>query len=293
MLSTRWFKLRYSLLIVAALLGGAATFAQEARALARLSVVSMRSRAAHSAEQVSQALMGTPVKVLEMGADWSRVQTPDGYEGWIINHSLVFLSPEEFARWKAAPKVMVTEPYEFHDSDRRTDLLCGDILVSRGDSLELPDGRRILRPAGAVVPLDSLGSEFRPELLPEFALLYKGVPYVWGGLSGKGMDCSGLVRMAYMAQGRILPRDAWQQAREGVEVPADSLRAGDLIFFGNARTGRITHVAIYIADGLYVHSSQMVRCNSLVPGSPSYLPLTVLHRRRISGESLPKLLQKL
>lgn len=280
------------ILTAAALLCGAAVFAQE-RALARLSVVSMRGRASHSAEQVSQALMGTPMRVLQKGAEWSRVQTPDGYEGWIINHSLTFLSPAEFSRWKSAHKVMVTEPYEQHDADGLTDLVCGDILVSVGDSLELPDGRRILKPAG-VESLDSVtGREFCPEELPEFASKYYGVPYLWGGLSSKGMDCSGLVRMAYLAQGRILPRDAWQQALEGEAVNVDSLRPGDLIFFGNVRTGRVTHVGIYAGGGEYVHSSQMVRRNSLDPESPLYLPLKVLACRRIAGQNLVELVEKM
>lgn len=271
------------LILVAALLGSAATFAQQ-RALARLSVVSMRSRPSHGGEQVSQALMGTPVVVLERDGGWSKVRTPDGYEGWIIDHSLVFPSTREFAAWAEAPKVMITEPYEQHDADRRTDLVAGDVLVFQGDSLQLPDGRRILAPNSGFMPLDRLSARrFRPAELPRFAELYIGVPYQWGGLSSKGMDCSGLVRMAYAAQGRLLPRDAWQQAQLGLEVPADSLRAGDLLFFGNAQTGKITHVAIYDRDGLYVHSSQLVRRNSLDPESPLYLPLTVLHRRRIEG----------
>lgn len=274
---------------MAALLGSAATFAQQ-RALARLSVVSMRSRPSHGAEQVSQALMGTPVAVLERSEGWTRVRTPDGYEGWIIDHSLVFPTKRQLADWSAAPKVMITEPYEQHDSDRRTDLVAGDVLVRAGDSLRLPDGRMILAPACGTEPLESLSSrQFSPEQLPRFAELYLGVPYQWGGLSSKGMDCSGLVRMAYAAQGRLLPRDAWQQAELGREVPADSLRAGDLIFFGNPTTGRITHVAIYDRDGEYVHSSQLVRRNSLDPGSPLYLPLTVLHRRRVQGTPMAPL----
>lgn len=287
MLSIRWSrnnKLRLKLLIVAALLGGAATIAQD-HALARLSVVSMRSRPSHSAEQVSQALMGTPVKILERGAEWSRVETPDGYQGWIINHSLAFMTPADHAAWLAAPKLMVKGPFELHDADLTTDLVAGDVLTPAGDSLRLPDGRLIgPLPAGSLAPLDSLGSApLRPEELPRFAAQFLGVPYQWGGLSGKGMDCSGLVRMAYMAQGRLLPRDAWQQAREGVEVSAGELMPGDLIFFGNARTGKITHVAIYEGGGRYVHASQMVRRNSLDPAAPDYLPLTVLHRRRVPG----------
>lgn len=268
--------------MAALLIGGAAAFiAKGEEALARLSVVSMRAEPRHGAEQVSQALMGTPVSVLEHGREWSRVRTPDGYEGWIINHSLVFKSAAEMTRWRQSPRVMVTAPFELHDADCRTDLVSGDVLEAAGDSLRLPDGRMILRPAGATAPLDSvMASGFNPELLPLWAGQYMGVPYLWGGLSSKGMDCSGLVRMAYMAQGRILPRDAWQQALEGKEVSPDSLKPGDLIFFGNKR---ITHVGIYAGGGEYVHSSQLVRRNSLDPSSPLYLPLKVLARRRVSG----------
>lgn len=291
MLSTHWYK-RIAMTMAAVLLCSAAAVAQE-RALVRLSVVSMRGRASHASEQVSQALMGTPVRVLEKGSEWSRVHTPDGYEGYIINHSLAFLTNEDFERWKSAEKVMVVAPYEQHDADGVTDLVCGNVLVNRGDSLELPDGRRILRPGG-VESLNSVCDRpFRAERLPEFAALYNGVPYLWGGLSSKGMDCSGLVRMAYMAQGRVLSRDAKDQALEGVDVDAESLQPGDLIFFGNARTGRITHVGIYAGGGEYVHSSQMVRRNSLNPESPLYLPLTVLAMRRVEGQKLNDLVEKM
>lgn len=273
--------------LAAALLGGVAAPAQD-HALARLSVIAIRDSADHAAEQISQALMGTPVSVLEKRQYWSRVRTPDNYEGWMINHSLVFLTPQEYARWKGAPKVMVTEPYEQHDADRRTDLVHGDVLIDLGDSLELPDGRKILRPAG-VTPIRELPREFHPEQLPRFAEQYYGIPYLWGGLSSKGTDCSGLVRMAYMGQGRILPRDARLMVHEGEEVSRDSLRAGDLLFFGNAKTGRITHVAIYDRDGEYVHSSQLVKRNSLDPSSPIYLPITLLHCRRMSGTHIADL----
>lgn len=266
------------LLIFAAVLlcGTAAAFSQQA--LARLSVVSMRDEPRHGAEQVSQALMGTPVEILEKGPEWSRVRTPDGYEGWIINHSLAFKTPEEMKQWLGSRLMMVTAPFELHDADRRTDLVHGNILRAAGDSLQLPDGRMILSPEGAVTPLAEIKARpFDPARLPVWAAQYMGVPYLWGGLSSKGMDCSGLVRMAFMAQGRTIARDAWQQALGGREVPADSLQPGDLIFFGNKR---ITHVGIYAGNGEYVHSSQMVRRNSLDPASPLYLPLKVLARRR-------------
>ncbi len=258
--------------------------ASEQRALVRLSVACMRSRPSHTAEQTSQALMGTPVKILEKGPEWSRVETPDCYHGWIINHSMVFPTAEEMQAWSNAEKAIITATYELRDADCRTDLVAGDVLVIDGDSLCLPDGRKILAPAGAFEPLNRLSAKpFNPARLPRTAELYMGSPYLWGGLSPKGMDCSGLVRIAYAAQGRLLARDASQQIHLGVEVPADSLQAGDLLFVGDPKTGRITHVAIYDRDGEFVHSSQLVRRNSLDPKSPLYLPYNIVARRRIAG----------
>lgn len=221
--------------------------------------------------------MGTEVDVLNEKEGWSYCLTPDGYKGWIINHSLTRnIAPEQ---WRKGPLMIITSPYELHDPDGRTDLVCGNLLLAAGDSLLLPDGRLIHLDAKHYTPLDSLRARsFKPEALPEFAKQYLGVPYLWGGLSSKGMDCSGLVRMAFWAQGRLLPRDAWQQALCGREVAADSLRPGDLLFFGQKR---VTHVAIYAGEGLYVHASQLVRINSLDASSPLYLPLPIRARRRL------------
>lgn len=253
----------------------------------------MRARASHSSEQVSQALMGTPVLILSDDGDWSLVETPDGYRGHIINHSLAPKSDEEMARWRFADRVAVTSPDEIRaygpDGSPVTDLVAGCILETAPDgTLLTPDGRIVNPlPASITAPLAEWASqELRPDNLPRFAAHYYGVPYLWGGLSSKGMDCSGLVRMAYSAQGRILPRDAKDQALIGTEVSLADLQPGDLIFFGNPHTGRVTHVAIYEGRGLYVHSSQMVRRNSLDPDSPLYLPLTVLGCRRVPGTAI-------
>lgn len=173
---------------------------------------------------------------------------------------------------------MFSGPWEMRDRDSRTDLVAGDLLLIKGDSLMLPDGR-FISPEGLPLKPWRITEPFDPSLLPITAAEYLGVPYVWGGLSSKGMDCSGLVRMACMAQGKLMPRDAWQQAQCGREIPADSLRPGDLLFFGRKR---VTHVAIYEGDSLFIHASELVRRNSLDPSSPLYLNLPpILHRRRL------------
>ena len=98
-----------------------------------------------------------------------------------------------------------------------------------------------------------------------------GAPYLWGGMSPKGMDCSGLTWTAYWLNGRLLQRDASKQALMGDKITDwKQLKAGDLAFFGNPKTGRITHVALLRDDkGNFVHSSAgRVRLNSLDPAAP-------------------------
>ena len=113
------------------------------------------------------------------------------------------------------------------------------------------------------------------------AMKYVGVPYLWGGASPNGVDCSGLALLAYRFCGVDLPRNASQQARlgdmlkvrNGEDFVLDSLQAGDLLFFGSWRedgSAKVTHVGIYIGDGRFIHSSQVVRVNSLLASREDY-----------------------
>ncbi|MGM9774195.1 MAG: NlpC/P60 family protein [Candidatus Egerieousia sp.] len=121
----------------------------------------------------------------------------------------------------------------------------------------------------------------------ESAKLWTGSPYTWGGTSYKGVDCSGLAKSAYFLNGYVLRRDASQQCLTGDPVDIDkfvageltlenlsNLKKGDLIFFGRKATPerkeRITHVALYMGDGMIIHSSDIVRINSLIPGTPNF-----------------------
>ena len=120
---------------------------------------------------------------------------------------------------------------------------------------------------------DSISDETMEAIIAEAEKLI-GVPYLWGGMSAKGVDCSGLVRISCIMNGILLPRNASQQIKCGDRVELDDLQRGDLVFFGTAATDekpmRVTHVGIYLGNNRIIHSSHRVRINSLIPGDPDY-----------------------
>ena len=115
-----------------------------------------------------------------------------------------------------------------------------------------------------------------PDAIEQTARMFLGYPYLWGGNSPKGLDCSGFTKLVFFLNGVELDRNASHQAQQGVAVPLDAefshVKKGDLLFFGTPARGdrpeRVTHVGIYLGDKLFIHSSEMVRINSLDPNSP-------------------------
>lgn len=277
-------KFRHIVFTVIALLGAlSAAVAADRYALVNISTAYVRSRPSHSGELVTQQLMGFPVKILDSEGEWNKVETIDGYEGYIIDNTLVALTPEAYNQWKSLPRVVVTVHKELAITDVRgaqvSDVVPGAILgyggICPSDSsmvvVVLPDGRKGLLDAGALTDITDWS---RQPLSVDDAIAYGmdnlGAPYLWGGMSPKGMDCSGLTWTAYWLNGRLLQRDASKQALMGDKITDwKQLKAGDLAFFGNPKTGRITHVALLRDDkGNFVHSSAgRVRLNSLDPSA--------------------------
>lgn len=262
---------------------------QAPMAFVKTSVACVREMPGHASELGTQAVAGTPVQLIDREGDWWHVLLPDGYTGYIINNGLHPITPEAFDHWRHSKRYVVTSTYTnrlIGDNGLPvTDLHNGSVLEyisSRGDSLRLrmPDNRTGWLAATDATPIDSLyptPASYHDAVT--MARLLLGVSYLWGGTTPAAMDCSGLTKIAYSAQGVILPRNASAQDRIGQQLGTDwrNFREGDLVFFESARTGNIVHVGLMMGNGRYIHCAGQVRINTLDPEAPGYAPANILH----------------
>jgi len=253
-------------------------------AVVRVGVANMRRDPRHGAELVDQTISGTPLKILKYQGGWVYIQTPHQYLGWITADSVVPMDANAFVQWQAEPKIQVKSVlsgvYERMDeaslklSDLSMNALLGFINQSGNwTEVRLPDGRT------GFVPASDLGEPVKPaDIAPEgweivqTSTKFHGIPYLWGGNSSRGLDCSGYTQTVYAANGYQLPRDASMQVEIGTDVPYDSTFSnvvpGDLLFFGDS--DRITHVAISLGGPRFIHASTYVMMNSLDPADDNF-----------------------
>jgi SH3-like domain-containing protein len=260
------------------------------RGVVNISVCNIRSQPKHSAELSTQSLLGTPLKIYKEENGWYYVQTPDGYLGWLDDGGFSFLDKVLFEKWRATPKVVVNVPFGFVTAGKKgpniSDVVEGDILAIKDEQesgwvVSFPDGRTgfLAKTYGENYAKFLSTKDPDPEQLITTAYSFMGRPYLWGGTSGKGMDCSGFTKTVFYLNGLELPRDASQQVHVGEEVPTDTtlvnLKRGDFIFFGRKATSanreKVTHVAIYLGDGKIIHASDRIQVQSLKRGDPDFV----------------------
>lgn len=226
-----------------------------------LSIVPVRAEPSDRAEMVSQWLFGETAQVIDSTDSWSRLRFDhDGYEGWVDHKQILPCPTPNFD-----PDLRVIDGNTIVDlGERQIPLTYGAVLPFYEDGTILWQHHRV-----HVQAVTNHRPEIeRAELLELYLHPFLGAPYLWGGRTPWGVDCSGLVQMIFILMGIYLPRDAAQQAEEGDIVELlDLNEPGDLAFFENAE-GRITHVGIILTrndeDDLRVaHASGRVRIDKL------------------------------
>jgi gamma-D-glutamyl-L-lysine dipeptidyl-peptidase len=279
-------------------------------ALTAHSVANLRYEADYSSEMASQVLMGTPLKILEKRSYWYRVITPEDYTAWVTEGSLKLMNESEMKKWRESDRLIVTNYYtifrEKPSSDAAvvSDGVWGDIVVNHGKGtiayygVTLPNGKNAYLLKKDATPFKKwiMTRKPDPENIIKTAKHFLGFPYLWAGTSIKGMDCSGFTKTTFFLNGVILRRDASQQAKTGTDVDISSgienLQMGDLLFFGRKATEnkseRVTHVGIYIGEGLFIHSATYVHINSLLPDSDNYYEgsTRLVRARRMLGNNI-------
>ncbi|MFN3135726.1 MAG: NlpC/P60 family protein [Candidatus Kryptonium sp.] len=258
-----------------------------------VSVANMRSKPMHQAELVNQVLMGSNVKILKRQGYWYFVQTepPENYLGWIEEGGLEIFDLDKFEKWRKMSKAIFIDYFGFvySQKDKKSipisDLVMGDVLgvekyEGKWVSVLLPDGRRGYVESSQIEDFEkwkksvtlSTGS------IINTAKKFVGFPYLWGGTSVKGFDCSGFTKIVFKINGFELPRDADQQSRLGFEVDPgkefENLKPGDLLFFGqkseDGKSEKITHVGIYLGNKEFIHCSGKVSIDSFDPKAPNF-----------------------
>jgi cell wall-associated NlpC family hydrolase len=227
-------------------------------------------------EQVSQALLGMEVAVVETRPGWSRIRTPDAYQGWIVSEALVPAPEDWTSPWREVEDLWANlRARNDHRQAAVVHAPIGTGLPQVDESegrvqLLLPDGRRLWTETHRTLPAPVKRSQ-KPSAIVRTARRFLGIPYLWGGCSPWGLDCSGFCQLVFRLHGIAIQRDADQQMAQGAPI-ADPDTA-DLVFFGpEDRPERITHVGMMLDRRRYIHAkgSACVRINALDPMSGGY-----------------------
>lgn len=213
----------------------------------------LRAEASHRSEMVSQLLFGEKVEIMREEGKWLFVVCAfDHYEGWINIGQIQKLSLKEYNKATVLLSAQMGDRI-FNES--------GSSFLSPGSSLFGLKGKSFNWPKNDVFQfkgkkIDPASTVFTPELIRAYAQIFYGAPYLWGGRSIMGIDCSGFSQVVYKMLGLAIPRDASQQVQKGETIGfLQEAECGDLAFFDN-EDGRINHVGILLDNNTIIHATE-------------------------------------
>lgn len=221
--------------------------------ITHLSIVPLRHEPSDPSELVSQVLYGECFKVLEQRKKWSKIRLEfDSYEGWIDNKQYIEISEDQYQNLASESLLIATDLIEH-------------IITEKGELNLIPLGATLNGLTLLNHTFDgeySKGTQAKSNLI-ETAFMYLNAPYLWGGKTPFGIDCSGFTQMVYKLNGHKIFRDASQQATQGEALSfIEESEPGDLAFFDN-NEGSITHVGIIMKDNYIIHAHGCVRIDRL------------------------------
>lgn len=245
------------------------------------SVADIRKAPAHESELLTQMIMGETTAPLKTEGEWHLVRLSDDYHGWVRSWYVSETHIEEIETYTQGVNARVDANvcYILSEPDERSlpvsDAVSGTHLVVIDEvkgfqRVVLPGGKEGYVRSGDLAPPRPGGAPDRARLV-RGAERYLGIPYLWGGTSAKGFDCSGLVKRVFLEEGIVLPRDTDRQSLIGKKITRSGIAQagpGDLLFFGEGST--ISHVAIYLGNKRFIHSYGEVRINSIIEEDSLY-----------------------
>lgn len=226
--------------------------------ICNLAIVPLRLEPSDRSEMTSQVLFGEHFKILEQTQKWSRIEMGyDSYNGWIDNKQFRIISESDYNTLQNTPAVLNADLIEYTTGSNNSLM-----PIPLGSAVTFLDSPSLNVENFAFEGLKASGITSKQSLI-QTAYMYLNAPYLWGGKTPFGIDCSGMVQMVYKLNGYNLLRDASQQATQGEALSfIEESEPGDLAFFDNEE-GRIIHVGIIMEDNYIIHAHGRVRIDRL------------------------------
>ena len=223
-----------------------------------LSVIPIRELPSDKSEMTTQLIFGEHYKILEQRKKWSRIKIAyDKYIGWISNNQIHIIDKDEYDKLEKEIATLTTDILDIIKGESNQPIVIGSVLPTYKS-----DHALIKNKMYKFLGKKTQGFSEKKHLINN-ALIFLNSPYLWGGRTPFGIDCSGFTQIVYRLQGINIPRDAYQQAEVGNTLSfIDESEEGDLAFFDNSE-GEITHVGIIMNNNNIIHASGKVRIDKL------------------------------